>query len=144
MGSATKYTQLRDRGGARVERQVLPGGATEVVTSRILWGVGYHQPPVYTLERWTAEGALAEPAAGRALSRRAARPPRAESRGPWAYDDNPFVGTRPLTGLLVLQAMLGNSDLKPTERRLQPRRPVEGARQWYVARDLGQRSAGPA
>jgi hypothetical protein len=30
----------------------------------------------------------------------------------WSYYRNPFVGTRPLNGLLVLQAMLGNSDLK--------------------------------
>src|SRR5438874_1679879 len=33
-----------------------PEATTEVVASRILWAVGYHQPPVYYLGRWNAEG----------------------------------------------------------------------------------------
>ena len=34
---------------------------------------------------------------------------------PWSYYQNPFVGTRQLNGLLALQAMLGNSDLKDAQ-----------------------------
>ena len=30
-----------------------PEAQTEVVASRLLWAVGYHQPPVYYLPRWT-------------------------------------------------------------------------------------------
>jgi len=34
-----------------------PEASTEVVASRLLWGVGYHQPPIYYVERWNADGA---------------------------------------------------------------------------------------
>src|SRR5437763_149281 len=33
-----------------------PEAPTEVVASRILWGVGYHQPPIYYVGRWNATG----------------------------------------------------------------------------------------
>ena len=34
-----------------------PEAPTEVVASRLLWGVGYHQPPIYYVGKWNAEGA---------------------------------------------------------------------------------------
>ena len=34
-----------------------PEAPTEVVASRILWGVGYHQPPIYYVQRWQADKA---------------------------------------------------------------------------------------
>ena len=44
-----------------------------------------------------------------------------------------------MNGLLTVQAMLGNSDLKDLQNALYNlTEPVEGARRWYVARDLGQ------
>jgi hypothetical protein len=59
-------------------------------------------------------------------------------RDPWSYYRNPFVGTRELKGLLVLQAMLGNSDLKDDNNaRYELKEAFEGASTWYVARDLG-------
>jgi hypothetical protein len=49
------------------------------------------------------------------------------------------MGTHELKGLLVLQAMLGNSDLKDENNALyRLDGPVEGSATWYVARDLGQ------
>ncbi len=32
-----------------------PEAPTEVVASRIHWGLGYHQPPIYYLPKWRAE-----------------------------------------------------------------------------------------
>ena len=62
-----------------------------------------------------------------------------QDEGDWSYYENPFVGTRQLNGLLVLQVILGNSDLKDSNNALyQLKMPLEGAKQWYVARDLGQ------
>ena len=34
-----------------------PEAPTEVVASRLLWGVGYHQPPIYYVGQWNAEDA---------------------------------------------------------------------------------------
>jgi hypothetical protein len=117
-----------------------PEAATEVAASRILWGIGYRQPPIYYVARWNAE---------KATSPNPQLPARFREKNPdlhglestkeWSYYQNPFVGTQQLNGLLVLQAMLGNSDLKPKQNAIYTlKRPFEGAKQWYVARDLGQ------
>jgi hypothetical protein len=135
-GFSRGYT-VRDPRGREWSAKLYPEARTEVVASRILWGVGYHQPPIYTLERWSAAG-REDP---QPVARFREKKPDfhgLDEEGPWSYADNPFVGTTPLAGLLVLQVMLGNSDLKADNNVLYAlERPVEGARQWYVARDLG-------
>jgi len=105
-----------------------------------VWALGYHQPPAYTLEGWVAEGARSEnpqPVARFREEKPAFHGLKEE--GPWSYAENPFVGTRQLNGLIVLNVMLANSDLKAgNNMRYSLSEPVEGAREWYVARDLGQ------
>lgn len=137
-GFSNGYTVLDPR-GREWSAKLYPEARTEVVASRILWAVGYHQPPVYTLERWSAEGAKGPNP--QAVARFREEKPEFHGlteSGPWSYSDNPFVGTQSLAGLLVLQVMLGNSDLKPDNNRLYMlSRSVEGAQRWYVARDLG-------
>lgn len=117
-----------------------PEAPTEVVASRILWGLGYHQPPIYYLARWNAEKATSpNPQLPARFREKKPDLHGLDAKGPWSYYRNPFVGTPQHTGLLVLQAMLGNSDLKDAQNviyRLDDR--FEGAKAWYVARDLGQ------
>ena len=64
----------------------------------------------------------------------------------WSYYQNPFVGTREMNGLLVLQAMLGNSDLKDAQNALYKlKEPFEGAQRLVRrARSRTDRSAAPA
>ncbi len=137
-GFSSGYT-VKDPEGKEWSAKLYPEARTEVVASRILWAVGYHQPPAYVLEQWSAAGARGpnpQPVA-RFRERQPEFHGLTES-GPWAFSDNPFVGTKPLAGLLVLQVMLGNSDLKAANNMLYTlARPVEGARRWYVVRDLG-------
>jgi hypothetical protein len=119
-----------------------PEAPTEVVASRILWGVGYHQPPIYYVGKWMARKAPSPnpqlPARFREKDPKLKGRFAIEDRGSWSYYQNPFVGTRELKGLLVLQAMLGNSDLKDDNNaRYELIEALEGARVWYVARDLG-------
>jgi hypothetical protein len=137
-GFSDGYT-VADPHGREWSVKLYPEARTEVVASRILWGIGYHQPPVYSLDRWAAKGARGpnpQPVA-RFREEKPAFHGLRES-GPWSYADNPFVGTRPLQGLLVLHVMLGNSDLKPENNMLYTlTKSVEGADRWYVARDLG-------
>ena len=127
--------------GARKWSAKLPPEApTEVVASRILWGLGYHQPPIYYVGRWNAEGAP-EPNPQLPARFRESKPDLhgLDSAASWSYYQNPFVGTKELNGLLVLQVMLGNSDLKDEQNALYTlTQPFEGASRWYVARDLGQ------
>jgi hypothetical protein len=117
-----------------------PEAPTEVVASRIHWSVGYHQPPIYYVMKWTAEKATSPnpqlPARFREKSPKLGG--GMEAKGPWSYYRNPFVGTRELNGLIVLQVMLANSDLKDDNNEIyQLREAVEGASTWYVARDIG-------
>src|SRR5215471_937008 len=118
-----------------------PEAPTEVVASRLLWGVGYHQPPVYYVGAWSAEGAP-DPNPQLPGRFRESKPKELhglEAHGNWSYYDNPFVGTREMNGLLVLQVMLGNSDLKDEQNFIYTsKQPFEGVKRWFVARDLGQ------
>jgi hypothetical protein len=117
-----------------------PEAPTEVVASRIVWGVGYHQPPIYYVERWSAEGAPdANPQQPARFREKKPDLHGLDAGDSWSYYQNPFVDTPELNGLLVLQVMLGNSDLKDQQNVVYKLSDAfEGARTWYVARDLGQ------
>ena len=117
-----------------------PEAPTELVASRLLWAVGYHQPPIYYVGKWNADGAP-DPNPQLPARFRESKPKLhgLDADGIWSYYRNPFVGTKELNGLLVLQVMLGNSDLKDEQNALYKlKEPFEGATRWYVARDLGQ------
>jgi hypothetical protein len=117
-----------------------PEAATEVVASRLLWGVGFHQPPIYYVGRWNAEDApRANPQLPARFREQKPDLSGLDAKGDWSYYHNPFADTTQMHGLLVLQVMLGNSDLKDDQNRIyELDKPLEGADRWYVARDLGQ------
>ncbi len=117
-----------------------PEAAAEVAASRIVWGIGYHQPPIYYVPEWNAARATSpNPQLPARFREKSPDLHGLEAAGTWSYYRNPFVGTRQLNGLLVLHAMLGNSDLKDEQNALyRLKESLEGATAWYVARDLGQ------
>ena len=128
-----------------------PEAQTEVVVSRLLWGLGYHQPPTYYLPSWTVAGED-----NRKESEARFRPKLAELdrlEQVWSWADNPFSGTRELKGLLVILLMLNSTDLKDDNNSIyevqsqafgrgRPSTIAQGAssgveRRWFVVRDLG-------
>ena len=138
-GFSRGYT-VKDPQGREWSAKFPPEAATEVATSRILWGIGYHQPPVYYLQEWqAAKAASPNPQLPARFREQGPAFHGLDSDGTWSYYSNPFVGTRQLNGLLAVHAMLGNSDLKEPQNVIYKlTAPVEGARRWFVARDLGQ------
>jgi hypothetical protein len=93
--------------------------------------------PTYFVERWIAIEEGERHLRGGARFR-----PKAdglESEGPWAWRDNPFVGTREYKGLLVAMMLLNSSDLKDLNNELYKvtGAPRERARRWFVVKDLG-------
>ena len=142
-GGFSRGYSVMDSRGREWSVKFPPEAQTEVVTSRLLWGLGFLQVPIYLLDKWTATSAKdpnpQRPARFRAKDKDLAIDGTSfKEAGPWSYYQNPFVGMRPLAGLIVLQVMLGNSDLKDEQNMLyELSRPLEGARVWYVARDLG-------
>jgi len=111
-------------------------GPIEVVLSRVLSAVGYHQPPVYFVPSLTvadARGTHVEPGGRFRLSDRSIKAVDA-----WSWQQNPFVGTRPYQGLLVILAIFSSSDIKNENNVLyEVKEPGDGPHRWFVVRDLG-------
>src|SRR5262249_39144888 len=64
--------------------------------------------------------------------------PGVHKSGEWSWYDNPFVATQAFRGLLVLNLMVNNWDLKTSNNvvyKLASDR--EGARRWFVVKDVG-------
>jgi hypothetical protein len=108
----------------------------EVVLSHVLSAVGYHQPPVFYLREFTVaddNGRHVE-----AGGRFRLHDSTLKDRGEWSWDQNPFVGTAPYQGLLVILVMFNSADLKNENNSLYE---VDGGAgtvsRWFVVRDLG-------
>lgn len=112
-------------------------GPAEVVLSRVLSALGYHQPPVYYLRSFrmrNGSGVHIERGGRFRLDL-----PALKNLGEWSWQQNPFVGQRPYQGLLVILLMFNSSDLKNSNNTLCEYQPTPGGSpvQWYVVRDLG-------
>jgi hypothetical protein len=129
--------RVRDANGREWNVKIGPEAQTEVVASRIVWALGYHQLPTYFVERWIA----VNNAKGSMLGGARFRPHELglKSVGEWSWQQNPFVGTLPYKGLLVLMMILNSTDLKNqnNERYNVIGEPREDAAEWYVVKDLG-------
>jgi hypothetical protein len=111
-------------------------GPIEVTLSRILSAVGYHQPPVYFLRSLSVKddkGTHMEPGGRFRLTEKSIK-----HRDTWSWQQNPFVGTRPYQGLLVILMMFNSSDIKNENNAVyEVKKPVDGVARWYIVRDLG-------
>jgi hypothetical protein len=109
---------------------------SEVAASRLLWAMGYRQPPVYYLPEWQVKYE------GRVLREGPARfrpkLPHLKDASTWSWHQNPFVGTQSYRGLLVLMMVINSTDLKADNNALYEWRDDRGGTErWYVVKDLG-------
>jgi hypothetical protein len=126
---------VRDPRGAEWSVKVGIEAQPEVVASRVLWAIGYHQPATYLLTSWQLTGKQVEtPGAGRF---------RLESGGhkviaDWSWYENPFAATQPFKGLLVANLILNNWDWKTSNNKVYALAGDDGtSRRVFVVRDLG-------
>ena len=107
-----------------------PEAQTEVAVSRILWALGYHQPPTYYVTSWTMTGRQQ----GSQLGARF-RPKLTDREvvGEWDWYENEFLNTQPFKGLVVVNVMLNNWDWKTSNNKIYD---LDGERV-YVVQDLG-------
>jgi len=121
-------------------KQPYPGGMddespVEVAVSRLLAAVGYHQPPVYYLPSFTLKddwGTHVEPGGRFRL-----KVEQLKDEGFWRWDDNPFIGSKPYQGLLVMLMMFNDTDLKNSNNSLYERRVGGKVEKIYMVRDVG-------
>ncbi len=113
-----------------------PESQTEVATSRILWALGYHQPPTYYLSAWTMTGG---PAGAQQPARFRPRLPDWMLEGDWDWYENDFVATQPFKGLIVANVLLNNWDWKASNNKIYAIGGADGvpARRIFVVQDLG-------
>jgi hypothetical protein len=112
-----------------------PEGPVEVALSRLLSAIGYHQPPIYYLPAFYLKDDFGKRVAVGGRFR--LKHPSLKDTGEWRWEDNPFVGTKPYQGLIVLLTMFNSTDLKNQNNTLYEYRNGDLVEQWYVARDLG-------
>ncbi len=108
-----------------------PEAQTEVVVSRILWAVGFHQPPTYYLASWRLSGG---PGGEQPASRFRADVKGSKVVGDWSWTDNPFVDTQPFRGLIAANILLNSWDWKTSNNKIYQQ--ADGTRR-FVVRDLG-------
>ena len=127
-----------DPNGLEWSAKVGPEAQTEVVVSRLLWGLGYHQPPMYYLPSWMLDEKGAPPRRESEARFRPKLPNLKRLDEYWRWADNPFLGNREFRGLLVVLLMVNSTDLKDDNNAIYvPDRPWDGASRWYLVRDLG-------
>jgi len=136
-GFSASY-DVEDPDGLEWSAKIGPEAQTEVVVSRILWGLGYHQPPVYYLPSWTVDLGNGE---RKRESEARFRPKLSQLKHLkeyWHWADNPFLGAREFRGLLVVMLMLNSTDLKDDNNSIyQLSEAWDGASRWYLPRDVG-------
>ena len=126
---------VRDGAGLEWSVKLGPEAQSEVVTSRILWAIGFHQPPTYYLPEWELSGGMSgtQPA-----GRFRPKLPDQTVVGDWSWYENPFVGTEPYRGLVVANLILNSWDWKTSNNKIyELREPRAGVTRWFVVRDLG-------
>jgi hypothetical protein len=110
-------------------------GPVEVVLSRVLSAVGYHQPPVYFLPSFTlSDGRVTRVVPG---GRFRPEDPSLKDLGSWSWRNNPFLETRPYKGLLTILLVFNSWDLKDSNNTIYEARQGARVSHWYVVRDLG-------
>ena len=127
--------ELRDQDGIEWSVKLGSEAKTEVVASRILWAIGYHQMPTYYLSDWSMEkGPGGHPGPGRF------RPalPNTKVVGEWPWQENPFAHTQPFRGLVVANLIINNWDWKTSNNKIYDHLNPDGSgERRYVVRDLG-------
>lgn len=126
---------VKDAKGIEWSVKTGPEAQSEVLSSRVLWAIGFHQPPTYYLPKWSMTGTVSGP---QEPGRFRPSLPDAKNVGDWSWYENPFVGRREYGGLIVANLVLNNWDWKTSNNKIYHLKdPVDGITRRFVVRDLG-------
>ena len=106
---------VRDANGVEWSVKLGPEAQTEVVASRILWAIGYHQMPTFYVTQWTMQGG---PEGNPGPGRFRPQPSHAKVVGDWSWHENPFANTQPFRGLIVANLIINNWDWKTSNNNI--------------------------
>jgi hypothetical protein len=134
-GGYSTTLDLRDSEGQAWSAKLGPESQSEVTASRLVWAMGYPQPPNYYVPRLLVEDRGTRRNEGHARLR--PKPDWLDKHGEWSWHHNPFVQTQEYRGLLVLMLVLNNTDLKEGNNALYTAAWHGRLERWYVVKDLG-------
>jgi hypothetical protein len=132
---------VRDPQGREWSVKQIPPGAldveakVEVTLSRLLSAIGYYQPADYFLPKFRlkdAWGSHSEVGGRFRLKDEALK-----EIGDWSWTHNPFIGSRPYNGLLVLMMIFNSTDLKDDNNSIYEYKNGDRLERWFAVRDLG-------
>lgn len=130
----SKGYEVKDPAGRKWKVKVGEEAQAEIVVSRILWAIGYHQPVLHYVPAWRLSGGPSnkqQPGRFRLESDHV-------KLGDWEWSKNPFVGTRPYRGLVLANLLLNNWDLTTSNNRIyQVKGTDEKPSTWFVVQDVG-------
>ena len=120
----------------------------EVAASRIVWASGYMVEESYFIPSGTIAGVGKLSRASKFVGSGGnftngmfeKRPDDVAKRGIfWTWDSNPFRGTKELSGLMILNALLNNWDAKNTNNNVLGMFDSDGqtVKEWYIVADWG-------
>jgi hypothetical protein len=112
-----------------------PEARTEIVISRIVWAMGYHQPAVYYVPRFTYDDKGSVKTEGPARFR--LEPSSQKSKGEWSWRNSAFLDTQPFVGLFVLMTVVNNWDIKSQQNTVYETAGAGAPQYHYVVKDLG-------
>lgn len=144
-GYSPKF-RVRDRAGREWVAKLGKEAQSETAAVRLLWAIGYATEINYLVPCVHIKGAP-EPRKkvgrcydrGFANVRFEARQDNVERAGEWKWKRNPFVGTRELSGLIVLMGLINNWDIKDSNNVILyvPEGSSGVAESQYAISDLG-------
>ncbi len=145
-GTNPKF-RVRDQDGTKWTVKLGVEAMPETAASRLVWAAGYFTNEDYFLPELKVEGLpprlkrgteLLEPGGIVRNVRLKRHLEREKDVGEWLWGRNPFVGTRELSGLRVMMALINNWDLKDENNAVYEERESEvPPRQIYLVSDLG-------
>lgn len=107
----------------------------EVTSSRLLWAMGFHQPPQYFVHKFTLTGV---DGGVKTMARFRTELDHMKAVGEWSWYDNPFINSPQFRGLVVAQLLLNNWDLKtPNNRLYEATDATAKPQRIFMVRDVG-------
>ncbi|MEX2273669.1 MAG: hypothetical protein WD690_19540 [Vicinamibacterales bacterium] len=144
-GSTPKVV-VTDARGATWSVKFSSEAHAEVAAARLMWAFGYPVEEMYYVHTGKIDGARGLARAGDVIeddgtfweARFERRDPKFVEGAGWALASNPFAGSKELSGLVILFALINNWDTDlDRNQAVYAVTTAKGVEQWYIADDIG-------
>jgi hypothetical protein len=148
MGGSQPKVTVTDAAGVTWDVKFGIEVSSELASNRIVWALGYLVEEMYYVPSGNIKGVTALKRAAKHIAPdgrftrarfRRVDPALRRTEESWTFQQNPFAGTRELSGLVVLMNLICNWDIDKAlnNRVLLTTLPTGAAERWFIVSDLG-------